>query len=46
LRVTFDDGLSGEYDLTELIGRGREEGAAHRQCGTRNLRCRLPSGDR
>ena len=22
LRVTFDDGLSGEYDLTELIGRG------------------------
>lgn len=22
LRVTFDDGLSGEYDLTELINRG------------------------
>ena len=22
LRVTFDDGLSGEYDLTELIARG------------------------
>lgn len=22
LRVTFDDGLSGEYDLTDLIGRG------------------------
>ena len=23
LRVTFDDGLSGEYDLTDLIARGR-----------------------
>ena len=22
LRVTFDDGLSGEYDLTDWIGRG------------------------
>ena len=22
LRVTFDDGLSGEYDLTDLIARG------------------------
>lgn len=22
LRVTFDDGLSGEYDLTHLIGQG------------------------
>jgi hypothetical protein len=22
LRITFDDGLSGEYDLTDLIGRG------------------------